>query len=173
MDQFNKNVNLILLALKNGDESKQRELFDLTYNHLKIIALMYAKDKNDWEDILIEAYFKAIRYISSFDNGKSGYNWLCKIVQNVAYNFDKKTESHISISSIKLEVFTSLEADIVDAQALIYEIKQLNEEDQRLLYLKYWEDKTYREIAKIVDGKKSTIHKRILQLVEILKEKLL
>ena len=172
MNQFNKRVNSLLRDLKNGDVSKQKELFDLTYNFLKIIALIYAVDKNDCEDILIESYYRAFTYIASFDSAKDGYNWLCKIVQNVAYNFNNKTEMCVSLDSIaEVKSFSTLESDIIDAQTLIYEIKQLDKEDQYLLNLKFWENKTYREIAKVVNKKKSTIHKKILELIERLKEK--
>lgn len=67
MKDFTKNVNLILCDLKKGSKEKQKELFDYTYNHLKVIALTYAKNKNDYEDILVDAYLKAFKYTDSFD----------------------------------------------------------------------------------------------------------
>lgn len=168
MSILRNKVNSIISALQSGDRSQERKLFNLTYNYLKIIALKYAFDKNDYEDILMEAYTKIFRYIDKADTNKDGYNWLCKIVQNVAYDFNKGV-----LPTVPLEVasFSSICGDMKDnleqTDAVLREIFKLPEDKQRLIYLKFYEDLSYSEIAKEVGSKKSTVHK---QVTDILKE---
>ncbi len=166
-------INLILHDLKDGLVSMQKDLIDLTYPRLKIIALTYAKDKNDWEDILSEAYYKAFRYIGSYDCSQNGYNWLCKIVQNVAYNFNEKANFCVSLdSAVEVDALTATEAVLIDKNALLLEMQRLSKEDRRLLYVKFWENRTYREIAKMLNSNKTTVHKRVMQIIQILKKNL-
>lgn len=174
MKDFNKNVNLILRDLKKGFKQKQKELFDYTYNHLKIIALTYAKNKNDYEDILVDAYLKAFKYVDSFNERKNGYNWLCKIVQNVAYDYNLKYTNEDSLSDITIEPsdFFNFEEKFLDESVLLSEINKLSSSDRELLYLKFWKNLSYREIAKHLNLKKSTVHKKISELITLLKNKL-
>ena len=165
MSKFRNEINHILLCILRGDNSKKQILCEKTYNHLKAIALKYAIRKDDYEDILIEAYLRIFQYIHSVNLKKDGYNWMCKIVQNVAYDFNKSTSlSEIAYSGN--DEFHFLEDELIDRNILFEEIKQLSRSDQELLYLRFWEGLSYSKIAKKVNGKKSSIHKHILKLVE-------
>ncbi len=167
MSKFCKEINLILNKLKSGDESLQKDLFNATYNHLKIIALQYAFDKNDYEDILEEAYLRIFKYIKNADLTKDGYNWLCKIVQNVANDFNKKYEKSIPLENITFSnVNEKLEDVIADNDMLLREIEKLAEEDKQILILRFWHDSTIEQIATALNRPKSTIHKRILILID-------
>lgn len=173
MSKLRDNVNLILYELQRGDTSKQQVLFDYTYNYLKIIALKYAYDKNDYEDILIEAYVKVFRYIKTVDINMDGYNWLCKIVQNVAYDYNKKYVSTVPFSDLSNEpILGELEDNILNKDAFLKEVYKLSVSDQRLIYLKFYRDLPYSEIAKIVNSKKSTVHKRVSIIIDKIRENL-
>lgn len=171
MSKFRNEINHILLSIRRGDNSKKQLLCEKTYNHLKVIALKYAARKEDYEDILLEAYIRIFQYIKSVDFNKDGYNWMCKIVQNVAYDFNKSlspSESAISEN----EGFYFLD-DILENRNILYEImKNLSLHDQKLLYLRFWEGLSYSEIAKEVNGKKSSVHKHILILIEKINQNL-
>ena len=173
MSLFGKKINLILRAIQNGADSKKKDLYEMTYNHLKGIAYIYAKNKNDSEDILTEAYLRIFKYIKSFDSSKDGYNWLCKIVQNTAYSFNKKYNIETPLEFTENKPSNAItEADITEKSSLQSEINKLSESDQQLLYMKFWEDRTYREIAAIIGSKKSTVHKRISFLIDEIKKNL-
>lgn len=150
MKDFVKNVNSILHDIKKGSKQKEKELFDYTYNHLKVIAPTYARNKNDYEDILVDAYLKAFKYAQSFNEKKNGYNWLCKIVQNVAYDYNLKYVNENSLSDISESYYDcfNFEEKFLDESALLSEIKKLSSSDRQLLYFKFWENLSYCEIAK-------------------------
>lgn len=173
MSKLCKETNKILIDLQKGNKAKQRELYDLTFNYLKVIALRYAADKNDYEDILQEAYLRAFRYIDSFDKNEDGYNWLCKIVQNVAYDFGKNYSPTEPLENAKhLKIFGEEFNKIASKDAVIRELQKLTAYEQNLIYLKFYEDLPYSEVARKMNSKKSTVHKQILKLFEALKNKL-
>lgn len=147
MSKFRNEINLILRALQEGDKTKEKVLYEFTYNYLKIIALKYAIDKNDYEDILVETYLRIFKYIKSFDLSKDGYNWLCKIVQNVAYDFNKNYKSYVSLEDISFTALIGdLEDNLIRKDDVLNEICKLPENEQRLIYLKFYEDMPYSKL---------------------------
>ena len=97
MSILRKDVNKVLIKIKKGDEESKNVLFEKTYNHLKSIAYPYVRNKADVEDVLIEAYLRIYQYVATFDSNKDGYNWMCKIVQNVARDWDKNFFQSVSL----------------------------------------------------------------------------
>lgn len=152
--------------MKNGDASKQKELFELTYGRLYVIACKYTYDKNDVEDVLAEAYLKAFRYIGSFDEAKDGYNWLCRIAENCARAFNEKHVDYLPLDErAPAEDFSDIDGGIAEKDELLRALKRLSKEDQRLIYLRFWEEKSYSELAAAVGGKKSAVHKRVNKIL--------
>lgn len=167
MSKFRNEINLILRAMQEGDRTKEKVLYEFTYNYLKIIALKYSVNKNDYEDILVEAYLRIFKYINSADLSKDGYNWLCKIVQNVAYDFNKTYKSYVSLEDISFTyLIGDLEDRLIRKDDVLNEICKLSENEQRLIYLKFYEDMSYSEIAKLLNSKKSTIHKQVRTILK-------
>ncbi len=172
MSVWKHEINRILLRIQQGDERSKEVLFENTYNHLKAIARRYLRDKNDVEDVLSNAYLKVFRSIHSFDKTKDGYNWLCKIVQNEAYDFNKKTLDYLPIEE---EIVGVEQIDFTESLSQADEIwrwlKEYSQADQRMIYLKFWEDYSYAEIAKILGMKKSNVHKRVSKIIKEILQK--
>lgn len=78
MSILRNEVNKILKGIKEGDVSKQQELIESTCNFLKVISYKYLYNKDDVEDVVMEAYMKVYRSIDSCDLSLDGYNWICK-----------------------------------------------------------------------------------------------
>ena len=90
MSKIGAEVNRILREIKLKKQDAFEHLIAITYNHLKVVAFNYLKDKNDVEDVVNETYLRVNSYIDSADLEKDGYNWICKIVQNLCYDFKSK-----------------------------------------------------------------------------------
>lgn len=179
MSKYQREINLILAQLKSGDKSKQQELYNKTYNHLRMIALRFAVNKDDYEDILLEAYLRIFRYVGSVDLTKDGYNWMCKVVQNVAYDFNRKYTYNLSLDDPNLnlepdlsELFSFLEEKIVDKNLLEHEINKLTALEKEIIYLKFWQGLTYSQIAYKVDSKKPTVYKKIQSIIKKIRKNL-
>lgn len=94
-------------------------------------------------------------------------------MQNTAYSFNKKYNIETPLEFTENKPSNAItEADITEKSSLQSEINKLSESDQQLLYMKFWEDRTYREIAAIIGSKKSTVHKRISFLIDEIKKNL-
>ena len=64
------------------------------------------------------------------------------------------------------EDFTDIEGAIADKDEVLRIMKVLPLMDQRLLYLKFWKNMSYAEIAEHLSMKKSNVHKRIQKILK-------
>jgi RNA polymerase sigma-70 factor (ECF subfamily) len=172
MSFLGKNVNKILLKIKMGDEESKNVLFNKTYNHLKGVAYSYVYDKNDVEDVLVEAYDKVFRRLDSFDFKKDGYNWMCKIIQHTAYDFNKKSVKETPFEEVEKRAYP---VDIEEKIALEDEVERLlqgySERDKTILKMYFWKNQTIMEIAEELGMGKSNVHKRMKLVIEQILEK--
>ncbi len=172
MSILRTDVNKILIKIKKGEDESKNVLFEKTYNHLKRIAYAYVRNKADVEDVLVEAYLRIYQYVSSFNPKKDGYNWMCKIVQNVARDWDKDFFQSVSLEDIERR------AQIIETEELIAEkdevdrlLQPYSERDRKMMYLRFWENRTIEEIAEALGMGKSNVHKQISKILKEILQK--
>ena len=167
MSILRKDVNKLLIEIKKGEEKSKSVLFEKTYNHLKRIAYPYVRNKNDVEDVLIEAYLRIFQYINNFETAKDGYNWMCKIVQNVSYDFNKKYKEEVPLDELdKQGRNVDIEEKIVIDDEIQRFLEKYPERDRKIIELRFFEDKTIEEIAALLKMGKSNVHKRISKILK-------
>ncbi len=171
MSKYSQQVNTLLIQIKDGDKSKMSELFDLTRNHLRHVALHYLVNKKDCDDAVSETYFRVVKYIATFDARKDGYNWICRIVQNVAMDMNKEHVNYVSHEDSLIDDFSY--PDEIDGMltrdALYQYVKTLSQVDRQIIYYRYYLDLPYDAIAKKLNRAKSFVHSRS----KILSEKIM
>ena len=172
MSQLKRQVNSILKRLKRKrDDRICKELFDLTGNHLMIVARAYVKRSSDVEDAVMRAFVKALKYADSFDERGDGYNWLCKIVQNEAisinaqYTEDEPFDQEIGIAEPDDRIERLAVEEIVE-----HYLGMLEGVEKEIVYLRFWEEKSYSEIAEAMGMPKSTVHKYMKKILEKLRK---
>ena len=172
MSILRKDVNKVLIKIKKGDEESKNVLFKKTYNHLKIIAYPYVRNKADVEDVLVEAYLRMYQYVATFDPKKDGYNWMCKIVQNVARDWDKDFFEGVSLEVAEQNgPIIEMEEMIATKDEVQRWLQPYSERDRKMMYLRFWKNRTIEEIARTLEMKKSNVHKRISKILKEILEK--
>ena len=173
MSFLGKQTNEILLRIKQGDAASKNELFNFTYNHLIIVAQKYLNNKNDAEDVVSSTYLKAFSYIDSFEATQDGYNWLCKIVQNLCFDFNKKDRPWVQFEKvINISAPIDVENHIEKKDTIQTYLSFYSELEQQLIYLRFWENRSFAEIAKLTGKKKSYVHKRVSKILKEIFEKI-
>lgn len=167
MSALRDEVNIIIERIQKGNKKAFNDLFVLTYNHLKLVAYNYLNDTSLLEDAVNEAYIKIYRYIQSADISLDGYNWMCKIVQNVCYDFNREQKIYEPIDRIRTrKLFYEIDENVLTRSSLLQIIQTFDSVDQELLYLRFWEDLSYEEIAKRMKMKKATVYKRVKSMMK-------
>ncbi len=162
MSKLCNEVNILLKEIKSGKSGSFKKLYDTTFNYLKVVAFNYLSDYSNIEDVLNESYFRIFKYISNSCGEKDGYNWMCKIVQNKAYDYNKKNGVFLPINKVVEDgLFNDIEDNILDKCQLFQIIKTFSKREQELLYLRFWEDLSFESISKRTSIPKSSVVKII------------
>lgn len=169
-------ANQILMKIRKGDEKSKNDLVREFFNRLKGVASKHVRNQNDVDEVVLDSFMRAFTYIDTFEPEKDGYNWLCRIVQRVAYDFNKKDTQWESLDEPLLYIdYSENELSPEDYIILRDEIERwihlFNEQDQRLLRLRYWDRLTYEEVGKSMGLKLSTTYKRENRIFDVIRKK--
>lgn len=167
-----KEVNEYLCAIKHGDKAKFKQLFELISRRILGVARYYLVDKSYCEDVVSEVFQKVYLYIDSYDESKDGYNWICRITENIAYDFNYKTSQN-SDNTKPDPVPVLQEAELLeDAEKradLFRAIDKLDPESRELINLHYFLGDSYSEIGKKFHISKVAVKKKIDKILSKLK----
>lgn len=173
MDKLVENINRQIVRIARGDKDGLARLYELSSGYLLSMAKKYLYDKSLAEDVVSEVYLKVVTNAQGFDSAQNGLNWLFKIARNTALNFNKKQrrypsediDSHRDIADA-LAVTPEENADLA---RLRDKVAGLPQEERELLYYKYWEGYTVRELADKTGMPPMTLQDRLKRILKKLR----
>jgi RNA polymerase sigma-70 factor, ECF subfamily len=122
-----------------------------------------------------DAFLKAFRSLSTFDRERRFSSWMLRIANNAAIdalrrrNLDRRTSAYPEalIPAVPDPVETAALAEALDAA-----LGQLRPEWRSAIVLRYHEDRSYEEIAEILDVPEGTaktfVHRARKQMADVL-----
>ncbi len=162
---------------QRGDKEAFGELYDI---YLKpIFRYVYFKvgNREDAEDLTEQVFLKAWQYIDKYNSKKSFFSsWLYIIAKNQVIDHYRQNKKNIELEDWLKETHIQPEGQAKVEQELLQKkifkkIKKLPEKQQEIIILKFFENLSNKEIAKIVNKPEGAI--RILQYRALKKLKLI
>lgn len=161
-----------------GDKAAFGDLYDKFATRIYNYVYYRTGSSQDAEDITSRVFFRAMRHITNYtDRGVPFSAWLYRIAHNLVANWHRDSSRH---QEVELEdgyraskgeehpEVALLESE--EQQALMRLIRNLPEERQQLLILKFVEHMSNAEIGQIMDRTegaiKSLYHRTLLSLRE-------
>lgn len=116
------------------------------------------------DDLAQETFIKAYLHINAF-KGIAGFStWLYRIAYNVFYDSARAQKHYADINEHEIDDLHYTEIEYSSDKADIYKaIKMLRKEEQTAVLLHYMEDKTHKEIARIMNCPLGTVKTYILK----------
>lgn len=116
------------------------------------------------DDLAQETFIKAYLNINSF-KGLSGFStWLYRIAYNVYYDSVRAQKHYADINEYEIDNLHHTQNEFSAEKMDIYKaLNLLRKEEQTAVLLFYMEDKTHKEIAKIMDCPLGTVKTYILK----------
>jgi len=179
-------LQLIERAL-NGDQQAFKEILDRYRGPVFSVIVKMVRNKEEAEDLAQEAFIKAFNSLSSFNAQYAFSTWLYKIaINNCIDHFRKKKLKVCSLDKpmtakdgdIKREfpdVNLTADRDLLDTEKnkIIQDaIEELPEKYRMSIVYRHQEEKSYEEIAELMDIPLGTVKARIFRAREMLKKKL-
>lgn len=180
------NSELIKLAI-DGDEGAYKQLLNNYRGALFNLLYKMVRNKEETEDLVQEAFMKAFKALPSFNEEYAFSTWLYKIaINNCIDHMRKKRLKTYSINKpvqSKDGEFdrefpdTSMSPDkhlLADERATLIEtaIDELPENYRIAIVLRHSEEKSYEEIAQLLNIPLGTVKARIFRAREMLKKML-
>jgi len=98
-----------------------------------------------------KVFLKLVKSARSFKRGFNGLNWLFKSVRNAAFDTNQKDVFHRAENiddHPDIRAVINFEEQTVNNIALGQALESLDETGRKVLYYKFWEGLTVREIAR-------------------------
>jgi RNA polymerase sigma-70 factor (ECF subfamily) len=140
-----------------------RKYRDKIFRH----ALYIVKDYQEAVDVTQEVFIKAMRENRFFDEDFKMKAWLFRVTSNLCFNIvrDRKRRGGIldrmvRPSSVEPNQFTKISHD-ENNQRVLSKLEKLNDKHREILYLRYYSDLSYAEIAETLDIQLGTVMSRL------------
>jgi RNA polymerase sigma factor (sigma-70 family) len=173
---------LIALALK-GDEKSFARLMVKYKDSIYFMLLKMVKNKNDAEDLTLEAFGKAFANLSFYSTDYAFSTWLYRIASNncidflrkkkgmrLSLNNDQESDSEVTSSNLKSSSPNPEERLIIKQRGRILHnfIQKLKPQYRDLIELRYFKEYSYEEIAKELDLPLGTVKVQLFRARNIL-----
>jgi RNA polymerase sigma factor (sigma-70 family) len=162
-----------------GFEELAMPLFDSLYN----FARWLVHNQNDADDLVQEAYLKALRSFASFQPGTNFRAWMFKILKNTFLSSCSNVERRMTVAMDSDEDLPVVSASSVTPESVLIErsgndavrcaIEQLPVIFREVILLCDVEDASYREIAEILSIPMGTVMSRLARARKAVRESLL
>lgn len=162
---------------KEGFSAMVRQYSEQLYWHIRHIVLNH----DDANDVLQNTFLKAWKSLESFQGKSTLGTWLYRIAVNESFDFIRRQKQLGSISADEdLSVANRLLADEYfdgdKTQALLQEaVSKLPDVQRTVFTMKYFEDKKYSEISKILrtseGALKASYHLAVKKVTEYLEHR--
>lgn len=156
---------------KRGSASSFGDLYDHYVKPIHRFILLKVSSSEEAQDLTHDVFMRAWRTLPSFEHrGLPFSSWLYRIARNrvIDHYRTKKSNSRLddflekSSSELIADVRIEGDLDVTIATAEVHKaLKNLNEEQQDVILMRFVEDLDTKEIANILDKKEGTV--RIIQ----------
>jgi RNA polymerase sigma-70 factor (ECF subfamily) len=179
-----RDYELICKARENGDQKAYTELMELYRKQIYYMLLKMTKSTTDADDLTIEAFGKAFKSIDKYTPEFAFSTWLFRIATNNCVDYIRKKKAQtVSIETY----FVNDNQDVVEFnitsptpnpeekiieqqkhQILRNIIKELKPHYKILVEKRYFEEKSYEEIATELNMPIGTVKAKLFRAKEFL-----
>lgn len=178
----------LIIRAKKGDQDAFGQLVLAHQNKVYTLCVHLVNDREEAADLAQEAFLKAWRSLSSFQEASSFATWMHRLTTNVCLDHLRKQSRRQNISvAVSLDDEESNWSEPADwsqdpqeqlereerKRALARALEELPEHHRRMLLMRELSGMSYQEIADALDVDLGTIKSRIARARERLRKNLL
>lgn len=167
------------IVLSIGRDSKAFEyIYEKYMPGIFNFVLYRVKERELAEDIVSAVFYKAFKNIPFFRFRKLPFSsYLYKIAHHEVINQGRRIDKFRQLKKILEPEYSDIAEDSIVEEDLRFElvkpyIEQLSEEDQNLIYLRFYEKKTHVELAQIVGKNETTVRVHVGRIIRRLRKKI-
>lgn len=166
---------------KQGNQVAFTALLDVYWSEVYHFILKRTENETDAEDISIETFAKAFDKLDTYKTDFAFNTWLLTIAKNVHIDLirKRKLQNTIHLNDDETYLLANLADEDTLEDQLIYEqnlatlklcIKQLKPHYQQIIQLRYFQERSYNEIAEIINEPLNNVKIKLLRAKKLLAE---
>lgn len=183
-DKAKYDYQLVLKALNNGDQNAYAELMDRYRDSIYFMLLKMVNNKDDADDLTIEAFGKAFNRLHLYTPNFAFSTWLFKIASNNCIDFiRRKKKNTLSIDQSfggedGDEMYIDLKSgDLTPEEIAIQEqkikmmrnvVSKLKPRYRQLIEMRYFQQLAYEEISAELDLPLGTVKAQLFRARDML-----
>ena len=180
LKDFVRSDRQLVELLQNGETSVFSELVKRHQRGLLNLCMRLLRDQALAEDVVQESFIKAYQKIHLFEKRSSFKSWLYQIALNTGKNkLRAKQRIFLDIEKTYLSVAPEAETKLFQKDTrslLVKEIEKLPHKQKKALFLRIYEDLSFKEIAQIMqcpyDTAKANYRHALMKLRKIFEKDL-
>jgi RNA polymerase sigma-70 factor (ECF subfamily) len=149
---------ILIQRATNGEAAAWEPLMLAHQEPVFRLAYLFLGDADDAEDITQETFLRAYHNLKRFDPTRPLRPWLLSIAANLARNRFRSTTRYLAALTRSFRADTKPALDVErraalnqDADQLWKAVRQLNADDQQVIYLRFFLDLSTAEAAQALD----------------------
>ena len=138
------------------------ELLTENTSYIETYVKYKVSRQEDAKDILQEVYLQAFKSFKTLNREESFKPWLISIARNKVNDYYRKSLSHQEVSLEKVQQsFVSINRTFTLEDKVKESLVLLSKEEQQILHMHFWQQMTYKEIAKKLSIPLGTVKSRL------------
>lgn len=162
----------LIQKMAQGDTGAAEDLIKLFYPEILRYCLWHVPDRSLAEDAVQETFLKVIRYFDRYTHKGRFKPFLYQVAANTCTDMHRRQHFDISLEESVIDIayseqdFENVQADMV----LKHLVRNLPEDTKEIVLLRFGQDLTLREIAKVVNLPLRTVQSRLRAALKKLKK---
>jgi RNA polymerase sigma-70 factor (ECF subfamily) len=107
LENTNHNIALIIQACRSGNRAAQKRLYQLYFAYGMSVALRYAGEESEAEDIFNESFFKVFSKLDQYDERYDFKKWFRRVLINTAIDYQRRYKK-MRIAKLDPEYFEQI-----------------------------------------------------------------
>ena len=153
----------LLIEAAQKDPARFAELYEINFGRVYAFIARRVRDRNEIEDLTSEVFHQALAALPRFEwRGAPFAAWLFKIASNTIIDKFNKTAKEKALTSLSTDIeisFSEIEdIEVIEQRAALFElVDQLPDDQRRVIFLRFAEEKSIREVAEALSRSEGAI----------------
>lgn len=158
---------------QKGNDKAFLKVFRKYEEDIYRMAFLYVKSEEDALDVVQEVAYQAFKNIQTLKNPEYFKTWLIRITINCAMNIVGKNKKIFHLTPEQGTLIHSEAEDIPLSLTLESIMNNLQENEKSIVYLRFYQQYTFKEIAEVLDIPLGTAKSILYRALEKLRKELM
>lgn len=186
MEKKSAEITALVERARKGDKTASAELYEKMYDKLYFFALKNVRSKEDAEDIVQEAFMKALESLSELNSSESFSGWIYSVTYNLCIDkmrggkrvarFETEDDRDNAIENSALNEPVMVPEDYMQNEEIKRQIKDvidgLRPDLRSVIILFYYDQMSMAEVAETMGISESSVKTKLFSARKRIKTKL-